>query len=292
MRLKDLISVLLIETQNLRSIFITTDRRETDMSVAIITGASSGLGGEFSRQLIRKEKDITEIWLIARRKERLLEMGEELKKIKPSLIVRAMSLDLLQEEALNLYEDRLEREKPRVSWLINAAGFGKIGENKDLSRRDLDNMILLNDKAAVDMTQITIPYMIKNSHILEICSIAGVQPLPGLGVYAASKAFLISYSRSLRFELFKKKIYVTAVCPYWVKDTEFIPVAQDKAAPSAVKHFPLSSRMKSVVSWALFDARLRLAVSTPSPVALCEEFLAKFLPNGITISAWEGIRRL
>lgn len=261
------------------------------MSVVIITGASSGLGSQYARELVKK-KDVTEIWLIARRRERLFAVSEELKAIRPELTVRALSLDLLSEEALQLYEERLEKEKPKVSWLINAAGMGKIGENKDLSRQDLDRMIMLNDKAVVDVTQLTIPYMAADSHILNICSAAGFQPLPGLGVYAASKAFLISYSRSLRFELFKKKIYVTAVCPYWVKDTEFIPVAQDKAAPSAVKHFPLSSKMKSVVKWSLFDASLRLAVSTPSPVSLADEFFAKFLPNGITISLWEGIRRL
>ncbi len=261
------------------------------MATAIITGASSGLGMEYAKQLVQKEK-LTQVWLIARRQERMEELGRELKKIKPKLKVRILPLDLLKEEALLTYQEKLQADKPKVSWLINAAGFGKIGENKDLSRRDLDNMILLNDKAVVDITQLTIPYMKKGGHILQICSAAGFQPLPGLGVYGASKAFLISYSRSLRAELLKEKVYVTAVCPYWVKDTEFIPVAREKAAPSAVKHFPLSSRMKSVVAWSLKDAGKGRAVSTPSPVALADKYLSKYLPTEFVIRCWEGIRRL
>ncbi len=261
------------------------------MATAIITGASSGLGMEYARQLVQKE-DLAQVWLIARRQERMEQLGRKLKKIRPELKITILALDLLKEEALQAYEEKLRAEKPKVTWLINAAGFGKIGENKDLSRKDLDNMILLNDKAVVDITQLTIPYMKKGGHILQICSAAGFQPLPGLGVYGASKAFLISYSRSLRAELLKKKVYVTAVCPYWVKDTEFIPVAQEKASPSAVRHFPLSSRMKSVVRWSLTDASRRRGVSTPSPVALADKYLSKILPVDAAILCWEGIRRL
>lgn len=261
------------------------------MAAAIITGASSGLGMEYARQLVQNE-NLTQIWLIARRRERMEQLGEELKKIKPNLKVRILPLDLLKEEALQTYQEKLQAHRPKVSWLINAAGFGKIGENKELSRKDLDNMILLNDKAVVDITQLTVPYMKKGGHILQICSAAGFQPLPGLGVYGASKAFLISYSRSLRAEILKEKIYVTAVCPYWVRDTEFIPVAKEKAAPSAVKHFPLSSVMKDVVRRSLNDARKRKAVSTPSPVALADKYLSKLLPTELAILCWEGIRRL
>ena len=263
------------------------------MSVAIITGASSGLGSEYARQLVTKQKRITEVWLIARRLERLEKLAGELEKLRPGLKTRAIPLDLLSEADIEAYGHLLSAMKPKVSYLVCAAGFGRIGENADIDRKELDRMILLNDKAAVDITQLTVPYVEEKGHILEICSIAGFFPLPGLSVYGASKAFLISYSRSLRFELFKRKIMVTAVCPYWVKDTEFIPTAQNETKNAgAVKHFPLASKMKSVVAWSLFDAGLGLAVSTPRPVSLGGEFFAKFLPHGLLISAWEGLRRL
>ena len=105
---------------------------------------------------------------------------------------------------------------------------------------ELTHMIDLNCKAAVHMTAICMPHFTKGSRILQICSTAGFQPMQGLNVYAASKAFLLRYSQALRWELIGKQIYVTAVCPYWIKDTEFIGVAKHTDNPKAahaVHHF-------------------------------------------------------
>ena len=100
--------------------------------------------------------------------------------------------------------------------------------------------------AAVGVTGLCLPYLTRGSRVLEICSTAAFQPMPGLGVYAATKAFLHSYAKTLHHELLPKGIHVTAVCPYWVKDTEFIPLAQEGKA-GQFHHFPLASRSKSVV---------------------------------------------
>lgn len=258
---------------------------ENKRKIAVITGASSGLGRQFARQ-IRREK-IDELWIIARREDRLKEVAEEI-----PVPVRTLPLDLTKQERLDDLAELLKNEAPDVRILINAAGLGKIGNYKEVSVQDSLNMIDLNCRAAVAVTEACIPYMAKGARILEICSTAAFQPLPSLNVYAASKAFLLRYSRALRWELFGRGILVTAVCPYWVRDTEFIPTAKDTKNGRAVRHFPFASTSQRVVRRALRDSRLGLAVSTPGPICLLHRITAKFIPHCIMIAGWEGLRRL
>lgn len=261
------------------------------MKIAVITGASSGLGAEFARQLVSR-RELEAVWLIARRKERLEALAAELVELRKSCRVELLQLDLTQNAAMEEYSARLERDQPEVQWLVNAAGFGKMGSNEEIGMEALDQMVLLNCKAAMDMTQRTLPFMAKGSHILEICSTAAFQPLGGLGVYAASKSFLFSYSRSLHFEVRGRGVYVTAVCPYWVRDTEFIPVARETKNASAVKHFPFASKSRHVVRHAITDALLGFSVSTPGPVCTIHRLLAKFIPRDLMMLGWAGLRRL
>ena len=172
--------------------------------IALITGASSGLGQEIVRQLHREKYG--EIWAVARRRERLLAL-QELTEIP----VRAIPLDLTDESAIGELEALLGEEKPRISLLVNAAGFGKIGNYAEVPRRDSDRMIDLNCRAAVDLCTLAIPYMGRGSHIMNICSTAGFQPFPQLNVYAASKAFLYRYSRALRFDDSSKGLWLGAL---------------------------------------------------------------------------------
>ena len=175
--------------------------------------------------------DTLEIWelqmvqygerLIARRKERL-EAIAGLIHTK----VRIFTWDLSERDSIDELEKTLKTEKPLVKLLINAAGFGKIGNYSEISRQDCDRMIDLNCRAAVDITQAVIPYMKGGSHIMEVCSSSAYMPVPYLNVYAATKVFLLHYSRALRKELLPQGILVTAVCPYWIRDTEFIAKAQ------------------------------------------------------------------
>lgn len=261
------------------------------MGIAVITGASSGLGAEFVRQLLGR-KELDEIWLIARRRDKMEALCETLTDRAGACRLRVVPLDLTEEASLATYSDLLERERPEVRWLINAAGFGKMGSNAEIGLEALDKMVLLNCKAAMDMTQRTMPYLSRGSHVLEICSTAAFQPLGGLGVYAASKSFLLSYSRSLHYEVRTKGIVVTAVCPYWIKDTEFIPVARQTKDSTAVRHFPFASKCRHVVAWALNDALLGFSVSTPGPVCTLHRLVAKFIPRDLLMLGWAGLRRV
>ena len=253
--------------------------------IAIVTGASSGLGEEFIKNL--GNEDIDEIWAIARRRERL----EALAGIS-SVPVRPVPMDLTGKESISRLSEMLSDEKPEIHILINAAGFGKIGLTEDIGRDSLDKMIDLNCRAAVDVTLLCIPYMPKGSRILEICSTAAFQPFQFLNVYAASKAFLYRFSRALYIELRPKKISVTAVCPYWIRDTEFIPTARSGENNTAIRHFPLSSNKKSVARIALNDSRLRLPVSTPGIMCTLHRIAAKFIPSCLMCLIWSGLRKI
>ena len=153
-------------------------------------------------------------------------------------------------------------------------------------------MIDLNCRAAVDVTLLALPYMHRGDRILEICSTSAFQPFPYLNVYSSSKAFLYRFSRALRIELMSRRIKVTAVCPYWIKNTEFRPKAKETAGSNAIRHFPLASKKETVVRLALSDSRLGLPVSTPGPVSFFHRIAAKFIPSEIMMGIWALLRRI
>lgn len=255
------------------------------MKIALVTGASSGLGREFVRQLDR-ERGLDEIWAVARREDRLRELaGQCAHRVRP------LALDLADRESIQALRELLEAERPQVAVLVCAAGLGRIGRTWELSPGDNDAMIDVNCKAAVAVTTVCLPHLARGSRVLEICSTAGFQPMPELNVYAATKAFLQSYTKTLHYELRGRGVRVTAVCPYWVKDTEFIPKAKEHE-PGGFRHFPLASRSRAVVRRALRDNRLNLWVSTPGLVCTVHRLTAKVIPHVIMVPLMDLVRRL
>ncbi len=245
--------------------------------VALITGASSGLGAEFARQIDRhpEKYDVNEIWLLARRGDRLEKLADELR-----IATRVLAVDMTDDaalEGLRLQCEELDKDSDfSIVMLVNCAGFGKSGNSRYVGAEQEAAMVRLNDEAAVKITQFCLPFMRKGARIAEICSVAGFQPIPGLNVYSASKAFLYSYSRALRIELIPSGISVTAVCPYWVRDTEFISVATGEA-----KHPFLSCRTEKVVTRALSSLRRHHAVSTPSLVSTVDRLFCGLIPDAL-----------
>lgn len=276
--------------------------------IAVVTGASSGLGREYVRLIDKRSmshpKDkVDQIWVIARRRDRLEALANEVHT--PLLVI---PLDLTSPSFEAELKALYEAEKPDVRLLVNSAGFGKIGSYADVSQEDAGKMIDLNCKAPVLICQLTIPYMQKGARILNVCSTAGFSAFQFLGIYCATKSFLYRYSRSLRVELFSRQISVTAVCPYWVKDTEFIPVAKNihdsgtgggtladgrtQAGPTYIRHFVLASKKRSVAAWSMADTWHRFAVSTPGPVCTLHRIFAKVIPNELMAGIWAILRRV
>ncbi|HBJ19512.1 MAG TPA: short-chain dehydrogenase, partial [Clostridiales bacterium] len=132
------------------------------MSVAIITGASSGIGREFARQL-KEIPGVDEFWFVARRTDRLEALAEEL-----SVKAKIIGADLATMEGVNRVREALKEENPRVRFLVNAAGFGKFGSFDQVPEEEIVRMMDLNDKALVLITHMTIPYMEEGGRIIEM----------------------------------------------------------------------------------------------------------------------------
>lgn len=252
------------------------------MKVAIITGASSGMGRQFAVQGAKEKID--ELWVIARREDRLKELEREV-----DVPVRIFPLDLEQPGSVCVLENALKKENARVSLLVNAAGFCKFGKTAEQSRAEVAGMVALNVAALTAVTQAVLPYMERGGRIIQIASVAGFQPLPGMNVYAASKAYVLHYSRALNRELRKKGITVTAVCPGWTK-TEFFDVAKQTENPGEVKNFPLMSRAEDVVRKALKDSGKGKDVSVFGLHNKLHRLGAKLFPHRLVMAAWERIK--
>lgn len=254
------------------------------MNIAIVTGASSGLGAEYVRQLDTCEC-FNEIWVVARRQERLAALQAEVKTQ-----LRPLAWDLSETKSVRRLAALLGKKKPNVRILVIGAGFGKIGSYRDITLEQCEQMIHLNCGAAVTVTQTVLPYMHRGARILEICSAAAFQPLPYMNVYSASKAFLYSYSRALDRELSGTGIRVTAVCPLWVRGTEFISAAKSTDRSSQVNNFALSSRREDVVKRSLRHSRQGRGVSVPG-FARIYRILAKLLPDSLMMTLWNRLRK-
>ena len=167
------------------------------MKIAVVTGASSGMGREFVRQLGKKYPWLDEIWAIARRAGEL----ELLKKEVPEVFVRPLPLDISREEERNKLDSCLQSKKPEILFLVNGAG---IGIQKMFSRippKEAASMTELNCTALTEITGLCLPYCRKGSRIFMLASAAAFVPQPGFAVYAASKAYVVSFSRALNRNL-------------------------------------------------------------------------------------------
>lgn len=249
------------------------------MKIAVITGASSGMGREFVRQF-EKYLTVDEVWVIARREDALAELQQYVK-----CRVRPISLDLTAEESFEKYSQILESEKPDVKLLVNCAGFGKFGKNENIPIEDNMKMIDLNCKALVRMTELTLPYMSKGSGVIQLDSLSAFQPVPYMVVYGATKAFVLSYSRALNQELKPKGIRMMSVNPGWVK-TEFFDHAF-KTNNADVQYFNRLYEAKDVVKTALHDFyKTKKDVSIHGAPVRRQVRMVKLLPHSLIMKVW------
>lgn len=247
--------------------------------IAIVTGASSGMGREFVLQLPNWET-FDEIWAIARRAERLEELAQNV-----PIPVRPIALDLTDPDALAHYRDLLEAAAPDVGLLANIAGFGKFGRYDQIPLEDSLRMIDLNCKALVAMTELTLPYMRRGARLLNLDSLSAFQPVPYLNVYASTKAFVLSYTRSLGRELRPRGIRVMAVSPGWVK-TEFFDHALQTSS-TAVTYYNRLYEAKDVIATALKDLyRTKKDVSIHGFPVRWQVRLVKLLPHSLVMNIW------
>lgn len=250
------------------------------MRIALITGASSGIGREFARQIPRLYKDLDEVWVVARRAECLKTLEKDCE-----VPIRIFDGDLTRDYIYERIERELDRYRVDIRMLVNCAGFGKTGLFRESDEKGQLGMIDLNCRALTKMMHTCMPYLTGGSRMINLASAAAFSPQPGFAVYAATKSYVKSLSYALGAELNERGIYVTCVCPGPV-DTEFFNVSGELPGKEGkMKKVPA----ETIVHKALVDAakkrrisvygvpmKLVRAVTKVSPTALSTEFMKWF----------------
>jgi uncharacterized protein len=257
---------------------------------ALITGASAGIGREFARQLAGRARSLI---LVARREERLHELRNELKQQDPNLTVHIRETDLASLAQLKELVAWLEREKIDVELLINNAGLGDSGPFATSDPTRNEQMMLVNMVALTSLTRYLLPQMIARNRggILNVSSSAGFLPIPEFAVYAATKAYVTSFSEALCAELRGTGVSVCAVCPGPVH-TEFQEVAkrpgeQPERAPEFV-HVSVEQVVRDALG--AFEAERPLVI--PGLAMKIGMFLVRLTPMPILRWAWQfGTKR-
>lgn len=246
------------------------------MNIAIITGASSGIGREFVRQMDTAFGTIDEFWLVARSRDKLTKAADSLRHKS-----RIFAIDVTDNEELELLEAAVRENHARVRMLINCAGYGIMGAFAEQRRKEETGMVRLNCEALTNITHRMIPYMRPGSRIIQLASCAAFLPQPDFAVYAASKAYVLRFSQALRAELLRKGIYVTSVCPGPV-DTPFFDIAERHGRTLAIKKYTMV-KADRVVAKALRDSLHRRSRSVCSLPIKGVELLSKIVPHDFAV---------
>ena len=246
------------------------------MQIAVVTGATSGMGREMVLQL-SDHFPFDEVWVIGRRMERLKELQKQTR-----ITLRPFCLDLTRKEDLLSLEQALKESGGEVKFLVNAAGYGKIGPVGTASFEEEMGMVRLNCESLCAVTRMVLPYMPHNSRIIQFASAAAFLPQPDFAVYAATKSFVLSYSRALGEELRDRDIYVTAVCPGPVK-TEFFDLAETTGQIPLYKRLVMANS-RHVVRKALNDSILGRPVSVYGLTMKAFRLISKIAPHSLLLS--------
>lgn len=242
------------------------------MKTAIITGASSGLGREFVRQIGDVFPEVECYWLIARRADRLEELAETLE----GKTVVCLPLDLCDAMSFMALQQKLAEEQPEVTLLVNNAGCGYLGRIGEMDTASQTRMVDLNMRALTAVTNMTVPYMAPGSRILNVSSIAAFCPNPRMTVYSSTKAYVSAFSIGAAEELRPKGITATAVCPGPMQ-TEFLDLGGITGNSKMFETLPYCDQVR-VAGGALRAAREGRTVYTPKLFYKFYRVLAKVTP--------------
>ncbi len=242
--------------------------------IAILTGATGGLGKAFIKELLKE--DIDKIWAIGRSSEKLQELSNEYHDK-----IFTIQCDLTNEEDTKIVLKLLEKNKPDVKFLINNAGMAKMDKIENFTQDEISKTIEINCKAPVLICNYVIPYMNKVARILNISSASSFQPNPYIAIYSATKVFLRSYTRSLNYELKEKGITATAVCPGWI-DTDMLKKEHNG---KKVKFYGIVSAEK-VARKALKDSKRGKDMSVCTFFVKYEHLWSKLLPQKWIMHIW------
>lgn len=239
----------------------------------LVTGASSGIGLEIARLMARQGYDLI---VLARRKPLLDALAQEL-RASCQVKVEVLEADLAVPGAAQSVVDALQGRGLQVDVLVNNAGFGLLGDHAALESQRQFEIVQVNIMALVQLTRLLLPGMIARDRggVLNVASTAAFQAGPGMAVYYATKAFVLSYTEALHEELGHTRLHVSCLCP-GPTDTPFVDVAGMKG----VKFFKLGPQSAAKVARfgvRAFQANRAVAISGFKNALAA--FLVRFAPR-------------
>lgn len=244
--------------------------------VALVTGASSGIGAAFAHALAARGDDLV---VVARDETRLEQLAETLEK-GHGTAVEVLAADLTSKKGMAVVEARLESAEPPIDLLVNNAGMGTFGKFSELPRETEARVIRLNVLALAQLSHAALPGMIERGRggIINVSSLAGHQPTPLNATYGGTKAFVTSFSHALHEELRGTGVKVTVVCPGFTR-TEF----QERAGldSGSVPSF-MWQKPEAVVEAALRAYEHGRAVCIPGALNQAGAVFSSAMPAGIT----------
>lgn len=247
------------------------------MSYALITGASKGIGKAIAQQLAARKCNLL---LVARSAEMLEQVAKELTE-KYGVKTAQLAIDLSEENAAQkLFNWCTENNYP-VNILVNNAGYGLSGAFDKYTLSENQNMLQLNMLVPAALTQLFLPHLLvqPQAYILNVASSAAYQSVPGLSLYAATKAFVLNFSRGLHQELKNKTVSVTCVSP-GATDTDFVVRAQlgPKGLKAANQVNMTPEAVAKIAVKALFAKKPEVITGTVNKLGA---FLSWLLPKGL-----------
>ena len=262
--------------------------------IAIITGASSGMGTEFTKELFMNSENykfgkFDEIWILARRSDRLKNLKYDLEKAaenncsKEYPEITAIEIDLSGTKGVTAFNAILKTTKKvesknggfEIGLLVNNAGFGTYGEFTETPLDKELEMIDTNCSTLTGLCGLAIPFMNEKSTIINVASLAAFLPLGNFAVYAATKSYVLSFSVALAAELKDKGIHVLAMCPGSVS-TEFANVASNGARKEVLHGYPADKTVKHALKCASNKKHIALWAPKWKVTAFFSRFIGRF----------------
>lgn len=244
------------------------------MDIAIVTGASSGLGKVFFEKIVERYSSIDEIWLIARREEKLKELAIQYLERK----IRILPIDLSEQASIAKLDEVLKEVKPNIKVLINNAGFDRAGLFREMQYKDIYSLVNLNVMGTTMISRICLPYMKNGSYQIITGSIGSFAPLPWRAVYSASKAYIRFLARALHEEERKQGVNIMLLSPGNMKTEMF----DKNSSGGKLSVFPYLNLEKVAVK-AMEKAENGTVVYTPRAFYKVYRVLAKIVPSAIMV---------
>jgi len=246
------------------------------MKATLITGASSGIGEAFAWRLADKGHNLV---LVARSEEKLHELCDDL-MLKHKISAHYIAADLLKDDAVARVHDETQKHGFEIDWLINNAGFGSMGDFAKLDGGNELNIIRLNVVALVSLTHRYLAGMRerKSGTIINVSSTTGFQPLPFFATYAATKAFVTSFTEAIAEENRPFGIKILALCPGTTKTNFF--AASNIDDPVQIKGLQTPEQVVETALKAVRNGKSKVVSGWTNYLGA---LAGTYVPNGLTV---------